>query len=317
MKPNACHSQLQENSGGLIRRQGASKALRSIGIAGFALTLACTSSLRAGDWGKAPVEKEVIEECLDLGGTLELGYHTDYLFKGLLIGGQSVSTDIKYQVDGLSVPLVIGIGYINVISPNEFANIFNDELTLSAEVGLPTVAGIEASLSYAQRYYPEDPNTALWPSSNGEIGLHLSKDLKVFVVSFNAYRNLNTPNSWNGTIPTLANQESGAWYWDLGISRSFPVTDRCNFVLGGGIAFADNYWGTSPNSQTGGRSSGWNHYYLSGSLPVELNCRTTITPYVGYMGAPEGFLMDGAPDFALRPAQSDLLHGGVTLSVTF
>lgn len=319
MKPNACTTNSQGNSGRLSCRNQVFGRFRNAGrLFSFVAAVALFAGpVLAGDWGKAPVSKEVIEECVDLGGVIAVGYHTDYLYKGLLVGGDTVTTDLRYQYDGLSLPLTLGVVYANIVSPNDFSNIFNDELALSGRLGLPSIAGILASLSYTHRFYPEDPNTALWPSSHGEVGLHLSKDFEVVVLNFNAYRNFNLPNGWNGTIPTLANQESGAWYWDLGLERAFAVTDRCSFILGGGVAYADNYWGTSPNSQTGGRSSGWNHYYLSASLPVDLNCRTTLTPYLGYMGAPEGWLMDGAPDFAFRPAQSDLLHGGVTLSVSF
>lgn len=281
----------------------------------FLSTLA--GSAEAGDWGKAPVPKEVIEECVDLGGSIDIGYHTDYLFKGLLVGGDTATMDVVYQIDGLALPVSVGVGYANIISPNEFSNVYSDELAVSGKVDLPAVAGIEAALSYTHRFYPEDPNTAVWPSSHGEAGLHLLKKFQNFAVSFNLYHNFNLPNGWNGTIPTLGNQESGAWYWDLGLQREFPINDSASLVLAGGVAYADNYWGTSPNNQTGGRSSGWNHYYLRAALPVDLNCRTTITPYVGYMGAPEGWLIDGAPDFAFRPAQSDLLHGGLNLKVSF
>ena len=109
--------------------------------------------------------------------------------------------------------MTVGLNYANIVAPNKFANVFSDQVTLSARVALPAVAGINSSLSYAQRFYPEDPNTAVWPSSHGEVGLHLSKDLNVAVVNFNAYYNNRLPNAWNGTIPTLGNQENGAWYW--------------------------------------------------------------------------------------------------------
>lgn len=280
-----------------------------------ALTIAGLSVMaHAGDWGKAPVGKTPVEECVDLGGSISLGYETDFIYKGLLVGGQSAVGNLQYQLEGL--PLVFGVNYTNVIGSNEFANIFDDELAVSGRLLLPTVAGIESSLSYTQRYYVENPNTPLWPSSSGEVGLHLSKDLKVLLLKYNAYYNLNVPNAWNGTIPTLNNDENGAWYWDISAERTFDVAGL-PLIIAGGVAFADNYWGESPSAETGGRTSGWNHYFLRASLPIEVNCRTVITPYVGYLGAPEGWLMDGAPDWANRPAQSDFLHGGLNLKVDF
>ncbi len=269
----------------------------------------------AGDWGKAPIDKIPVEECVDLGAGVSVGYQSDYVYKGLLVGGDTVLGDLHYVYEGLPLPVTFGATYANVIGQNEFANVFNDELTVTGSVGLPTFAGIHSAISYSHRFYPEDPNTAVWPSSHGEVGLHLSRDLQIVLMKFNLYRNFGLPNAWNGTIPTLANEESGAWYWDLGIERRFEFFGQ-GLVLAGGVAHADNYWGVAPALQTN-RSSGWNHYYLSASLPIELNCRSVLTPYIGYVGAPEGWLMDGAPDWANRPAQSDLLHGGVNLSVSF
>lgn len=270
----------------------------------------------AGDWGKTPVGKGPVEECRDLGGTLALGYESDFIYKGLLVGGQSAVGNLQYQFGGLPLPVTFGVDYTNVISTNEFANIFDDALAVSGRVALPSLAGIDASVSYTHRFYPENPNTPLWPSSSAEAGLHLSKDLKVLLLKYNAYYNFNVPNSWNGTLPTLNNADNGAWYWDISAERSFDVAG-VPLVVAGGVAFADNYWGSAPAGQTGGRTSGWNHYFLRASVPIELNCRTLLTPYVGYLGTPEGWLMDGAPDWANRPAQSDLLHGGLNLKVDF
>jgi hypothetical protein len=283
----------------------------------FFFLVGAVVAARGGDWGKAPVDKvPAVEECVDLGGSLEIGYQSAYVYKGLLIGGDSAVGDLQYDIPGLPVPLLLGVNYANIVSPNEFANIFNDQVAVSARVGLPSVAGIDAALSYTHRFYPEDPNTALWPTSSGEVGLHLSKDLKALLLKYNAYYNFDVPNAWNGTIPTLVNGESGAWYWDIAAERQFDLAGL-PLVLSAGVAFADNYWGAAPGTQTGGRASGWNHYFLRASMPIELNCRTVLTPYMGYVGAPEGWLMDGAPDWANRPAQSDLLHGGVNLKVSF
>jgi hypothetical protein len=284
----------------------------------LALTLLAPAlSVQAGDWGKAPVDKvPFVEECLDLGGTVDLGYSSDYFYKGYLFGGDSVSGRVGYAFEGLSTRIQLGIGYTNVVSENTFANVANDDLVLSVRADLPSVAGIDAAVSYTYHDYPEGPNSVFWPSGHSELGLHLSRDLSLAVLKFDLAYNFTLPNGWNGTIPTLANQESGAWFWDLGLERQFEVMGQ-GLVLSGGVAYADNYWGLAPTAQTGGRSSGWNHYYLRASVPVELNCRTTLTPYIGYNGAPDSWLMDGAPDWANRQAQSDVLHGGVNLSVSF
>jgi len=278
---------------------------------------ACPILASAGDWGKAPVDKvPAIEDCLDLGGTVRLGYVSDYLYKGYLFGGDAVTSEVVYSFEGLSTEIQLGIAYANVVSENTFPNVANDDLVLSARADLPTVAGVGAAVSYTYHAYPEGTDSIFWPSGHSELGLHLSRDFAVVVVNFDLAYNLSLPNAWNGTLPTLGNQESGAWYWDLGLEREFDLMGQ-GIVLSGGVAYADNYWGLAPGSQSGGRSSGWNHYYLRASVPVEINGRTTLTPFVGYSGAPDSWLMDGAPDWANRQAQSDVLHGGLNLSVSF
>lgn len=274
-------------------------------------------SAQAGDWGKTPVGKSpIVEECVDLGGAVHLGYHSDYLYKGHAFGGDSVSGGVSYTYDGLAVPVTLAVDYVNVVSGNSLLNIVNDELAVSLEAGLPSFAGIDASLSYTYRFYNEDPDTILYASSHGEVGLHLAKDLELAVLKFDLFHNAGLPNAWNGTIPTVPNDDGGAWYWNLGLEREFALFGH-GLVLAGGVAYADNYWGTAPNFQNGGRSSGWNHYYLKASLPIQLNCRTVLEPYLGYVGAPDSWLLDGVPNWIGLSGQSDILHGGVVLSVSF
>ncbi len=42
-----------------------------------ATVCAVTFGANAGDWGKAPVGKAPIEECVDLGGEISVGYTTE------------------------------------------------------------------------------------------------------------------------------------------------------------------------------------------------------------------------------------------------
>lgn len=227
-----------------------------------------------------------------------------------------MSGEVFYTFDSLVLPVTIGASYANVVSGNAVTSVVNDDLALSIEAALPSVAGIDASLSYTYHFYPEDPGNILWASSHGEVGLHLSRDLDVAVLKFDLFYNSDLPNAWNVALPTMPNDDRGAWFWDLGLEKSIDVLGH-GLVLACGVAYADNYWGTAPNAQTGGRSSGWNHYYLRASLPIQLNCRTILTPYLGYVSAPDSWLLDGAPDWTRASGQSDVFHGGVNLSVSF
>ena len=74
---------------------------------------ALTLGANAGDWGKAPVGKAPVEECVDLGGVISTGYMTDYIFYGARFAGDSVWTDVNYTFDGLTVPITVGAWYLN------------------------------------------------------------------------------------------------------------------------------------------------------------------------------------------------------------
>jgi hypothetical protein len=281
----------------------------------IAVVSALTLGVNAGDWGKAPAPaKAPIEECVDIGATITTAWHSDYIYKGMRLGRDSVETGITYGIDALPIPLTLGVNYKNVIGGGGLSP-FVDDLALSLSTDIGTVAGFDLGLSYTQHYYPEINNTIaaapIGPDSNGEIALSASRDLGIATFNALVAYNLNAPSSWN--LLSL-NGDTGAWYYDLGLSKSVAL-GGLDLVLSGGVAISDNYYGRN-NVLQSAHSSGWSHYYLTAALPIELNCRATLTPYIGYTGAPDGWLMDGAinPDGL---GQSDILHGGVTLSVSF
>lgn len=266
--------------------------------------------------GKSPIGKAPVEECLDLGASIFTGYDSSYLYKGYLLGQDAVTGGVNYHFDGLALPLTASMQYTNVAAGGFLSNATNDDLSFGLRAGLPSFAGIDAAISYIYHFYSEDPATRLYPSSQGEVGLHLSRDFQLAVLKFDLFYNNSLPNAWNGMIPGGANNDNGAWYWDLGLEREFDVFGH-GLILAGGVTYADNYWGRGPNFRNAGRSSGWSSYYLRASLPIALNCRTTLTPFVGFVGAPDTWLMDGMPNWLGLSGQSDILHGGVNLNVAF
>lgn len=263
---------------------------------------ALTLGVNAGDWGKAPVAKAPVEECLDLGAEATLGYHTDYIFRGMRWARDTVSGDVNYTYDGLAVPVTVGAAYYNGINGDGILFGSFDMLHLYTDIAVGTFAGFDVNLGYTHYVFPEiRSNIANVGLGYGEIGLDISRSLGFAdVVYSNAY-----------AMGGLAN----GWFHQLGLSRGFELTDAVSVVLGAGVAYSDNYWqvGAIPGVT---RDSGWNHYYVTASLPIQLNCRTVLAPYIGYTGAPDGWVADGAAPLLGDP-QSDILHGGVTLSVSF
>jgi hypothetical protein len=68
----------------------------------FSALLAGSISV-AGDWGKSPTGKTPIEECVDLGGEISVGYESDYIFYGVLYAGDSVWTDMNHTYEGYGI----------------------------------------------------------------------------------------------------------------------------------------------------------------------------------------------------------------------
>lgn len=247
---------------------------------------AMTLGVNAGDWGKAPVDKTPIEECVDLGGEISAGYMTDYVFYGVRMANDSVWTDVNYTFDGLAVPITVGAWYLNGINDgNGLANGIGagyDELDLYASAALGTFAGFDVALGYTHYVFPEfrSNQNAGTDGGYGEVGLDITRSLGFVDLAFQS----NYAMGGNGTF--------GGWYHQIGVEKSFELTDMISLVLGTGIGYSDDYY--SAFASTGGASrSGWNAYYVSASLPIQLNCRTTVTPYIGYNGAPDGFIADG------------------------
>lgn len=254
--------------------------------------LAVNFFAEAGDWGKAPIGKAPIEECVDLGGQIAVGYETDYLFHGVRFSRDSVWAEVNYTFDGLAVPVTIGAWYLNGINGNINGAIY-DELQLSAEAALGTFFGFDVDLGYTHYTFPEFRSNVLPVGGYGELGLGVSRDLGFASLVLGT----NYALGGGGIAPQ-------GWYHEAGLEKGFHLTDSIDLVLGAGVAYSDGYW----------VPSGWNHYYARAALPISLNCRTTLTPYLGYSGAPDSWVVDGFPG---DQAQSDVLHGGVSLSITF
>ena len=252
---------------------------------------AITLGVNAGDWGKAPVGKAPIEECVDLGGEISVGYDTDYVFYGVRFARDSVWTDVNYTFDNLAIPVTVGAWYLNGINGGGSGY---DELDLYVDLALGTFAGFDVTAGYTHFAFPEFRSNVSNTGGYGEADLSLSRSLGFVDLTFGSVFAFGGGGTSRG------------WYHELGLEKSFELTDSISFVLGGGVAYSDGYFG----------GSGWNHYFASASLPIALNCRTTLTPYIGYLGATDGMIVDGI-NVGVGGPQSDILHGGVSLTVSF
>lgn len=241
---------------------------------------ALTVSVNAGgSWGgKAPVsEKAVVETCSDIGGEVSVGYHSDLYLYGAQLSSSVVSLAASYTVDAF-VPLTIGVAHYDAHRGGPLP-----ELTaVSATTSLGSFGGFDASLGYTHYFTHSGINS--W----GDIGLGLSRDL--------GFAQLVLGTNY-GIGSDVGN---GGWNHHIGLVKSIGLTDSLSVVLSGTIGYHDEYFPGGGND--------WSYYNINASLPIALNCRATITPYIGYYGVQQ---------WNAWPFQGDDLVGGVTLSVKF
>lgn len=260
---------------------------------------AIPAGLFAGDYGKAPLPKNPIpvEECYDLGGEISSGYMTDYLLHGLRVNRDTVWTDVNYSFDTM-VPLNIGVTHYSGIGRMFPYNVVGpiDETDIYLVATLADVAGFTIDLSYTHRFL-HFSNLVGFDGSYGDIGIDVRKELGFVDLVFGSDLGLNSRNAY------FAAGGGDGWVHYAGLEKRFQICEMSDLVLSGGVGYHDGYYFNAPAN-----TSDWSHYYINAALPIQLNCRTTVTPYLGY---------NGVQQWNVFFPQGDLLHGGVSVSVDF
>ena len=95
-----------------------------------------------------------------------------------------------------------------------------------------------------------------------------------------------------------AEHEIEGWYFDAGISKDIGVTDALEVVVSAGISYQIDYYAFGGD---------FNHVYVAASLPISLTDTATLEPYVAGL-----FALDAIDDI-----QDDIIHGGVSIGVSF
>jgi hypothetical protein len=231
----------------------------------------------------------------DLGGTLSVGYDSDYYFRGLSLGEDWVSANLGFGVtltEGLKLDLGAYYG-------SSFDSVDDyDRLVLSA--GLTKDFGVvDASLGY--RFY----------SHNGLGGQLFDDTNEIYVGVGAALGPINVALSGNYDV------EDDSFYFDLGVNSEIKVTEWLSFVPGANIGYGVDY-----NYQTGNLiddlnssfgtdfsvADGFTAVTVSLAAPIKLSSRFTIVPYIA------GRLpVDALDDLG----EDNEVYGGVSLSVKF
>lgn len=262
-----------------------------------AILLSPLATFGGESWGKAPLpDKMPIEECLDLGAEISAGYMTDYVLHGLRVNRDSVWTNVNYTFDTM-VPLTFGASHLSGITtmfPYFLVGPIDEtDVYVSAEIA--EVAGFEITLAYIHRFLNFTGATGI-NGSYGDIALGIRKDLGIVDFVYEGTVGLNSRNGY------FAAGGGDGWVHYFGLEKSIPLCEVASLALSGGVGYHDGYYFAVPGT------SDWSYYSIKAALPIELNCRATLTPYIGYQGVQQ---------WGVYFPQGDLLHGGISLEVAF
>ena len=264
----------------------------------------------AGTQWQAPApDKCPIEDCPDVGGNISVGYDSAYIWKGIRWARDSVWGDVNYTFSDLPFSPNIGVWHLSSLgSGGPFGNdAYGDEFNAYASISLPSVLGFDRSLGYTWYTFPA-------------AGVNVDS---LSVPSFSLSRELLWGIEFGYTAEYFTGQSFiSDWFHTFGVSKAFELTDRVGLELSGEVGYTDDIWAGA--QITPGRGSGWNHYGLRAGLPIALNCRATLTPYVAYNGSPDGWRADhlhGIGNLGGGPNQganaNDVFSGGVSIGVDF
>lgn len=229
----------------------------------------------------APVQPPPAEE--PLGITASIGYDTNYVFRGVLFADNLVWSSLETTV-ALNDVISVNAGAWFGTSADD-SGVFGDpagsfhELDLYAAV-LAKVGAATVGLKYTHYFYFGDVEATV--DDVDELGVIASVPLGIVDLNGGAYYDFTTEG----------------FYFEVGVSKSIPLTDRISVVPGALVSFGDDYYGVSS----------FNHVKVGVSLPIKLTSTATLTPYVAG-NLPLEDLDDAG--------EEDRIYGGVSLSVTF
>ena len=280
------------------------------------LALAATPVLA----GTSPAPKNPVApapENDDLGITASLGYDTNYIWRGLNYGQNWVRSAVEGSILLIGGASEDGAGTTSLDWNAQFGTFAGDQDHLTPNLGVDDL-GISfqrlqlgaavahdfgpATVSLGYTYYRNMGTfTRVLTNDGGEINLGLATSLGPIDIASSAnYDHVNN-----------------SWYFDVNASTTIAITDSISLV-----PFANVGYGHNLNWQFAGPSNitGWTAITTGIQLPIKLNSRATLTPYLagnlplGTTANLGGSARDaGAPDTAFK----SVLFGGVTLSVRF
>ena len=266
----------------------------------------------------------------DLGVNIGLGYHTNYVWRGINMGQHWVDASL-----GGAIPLVEGT---RVAWDVNYGSLAGDQDHFSPDFGpfvtsnlsfqrLQLGAAIQhdlgpVTLSLGYRYYRNMGGLANPSGVLGLLGAGMQdgQEVSLGLATTLGPINLATTGSYDYV--------NDSWYVDLDLNTNIAVTDSISIVPFFNVGYGHNLnWQQNAvnfagllNGAQADDITGFTAITTGLRFPIKLNSRATLTPYVAGnlpLGATENIggsaRASGLPD---TPFNS-VFFGGVTLSVRF
>ncbi|OYW72560.1 MAG: hypothetical protein B7Z37_24485 [Verrucomicrobia bacterium 12-59-8] len=258
----------------------------------------------------------------DLGITASIGYDTSYVWRGLNFGSHWVRAGLNGSLLLVGGAAEDGAGSTSLLWDAQYGSLAGDQdHFMPGGAGNASFQRLQlgaalshdfgpASVNLGYRYYRNmgGLSTAGRMNDGQEVSLGLATALGPI--------NLTTSGNYDFV--------NNYWYFDLNASSTIAVTDAISIVPYATIGFGHNMNWQFAGSNGSGVTSQWTHNNVSSwtavttgiQVPIKLNSRATLTPYIAVnipMSGIQNLPLSGTPS----SAYSSVLFGGVTLSVRF
>jgi hypothetical protein len=263
----------------------------------------------------------------DLGITASIGYDTNYVWRGLNMGSHWVRAGLNGKLLLVGGAAEDGAGSTSLLWDAQYGSLAGDQDHL--------LAGNQGNASYQRLQLGTALSHDFGPASVN-LGYRYYRNMGVLgtagrmndgqEVSLGVNTNLGPINlSSSGNYDFVNNY----WYFDLNASSTIAVTDAISIVPYATLGYGHNMnWQFARNGGATGNNNGvasnWKQNNISNwtavttgiQVPIKLNSRATLVPYIA-VNIPMSGMHNMPANGTSTTAFSSVLFGGVSLNVRF
>lgn len=229
-----------------------------------------------------------------LGLSLEAGYHTHYLFRGVLFGEHWMDGSVDFSLpltDTTRLDLNAHYGLLagedSVLNDLAGTDLSYRRLELATHL-VTQVGAVEIGAGY--RYYWHDGDLADILEDSHEVSVMAATQLSIITLGLGAHYDIT----------------NDGWYLEARAATEWKLSERLSLVPSVGIGYAVDYdWQVVTDL---GKLDGFTAVNLTVSAPFQLLNNLTLTPYIA-ASLPIDALEDAGED--------EELFGGLSITLRF